>query len=207
MCVLLHTTQQQTKEISEMKKTLAILFLAILPIILHAKHLEFMGIPINGTINSFQTQLLKKGLKPDPLNNILPVGVRGFTGNFAGENAQFYIYYNPTTKVVYQCRVLILESSLKSSVQNAFEYFKDMLKDKYEWHSLTSDMLEENNDPYEYSLCVIEPPMVEGATVLGIISIDIADYEKLFTQKYAVRIEYEDLSNSRANKDSNMDDL
>lgn len=57
------------------------------------EHLKFMGIPLDGTIDAFQKKLEAKGVKYDKIiSNSIPIGVRGFKGRFAGEDAEiFYI--------------------------------------------------------------------------------------------------------------------
>lgn len=71
---------------------------------LNAKHLEFMGTPITGTITSFQTKLQSKGCSIAKGNNQLPSGIRGFKGVFAGKDCDIYVWYNHRTKQVYKVR-------------------------------------------------------------------------------------------------------
>lgn len=53
-------------------RTFLIVFLSCLFCLIaqaRLEHLKFMDIPINGSINSFQKKLLKKGIIPDPPDN------------------------------------------------------------------------------------------------------------------------------------------
>lgn len=83
-----------------MRKYILLLFI-LSSLLLNAKHLEFMGIPINGSIALFSTKLKSKGYTQLQGNNQLPIGIRGFHGVFAGEECELYVYYNPKTKIVY----------------------------------------------------------------------------------------------------------
>lgn len=78
-----------------------------------AQHMKFMGIPLDGTIDSFQAKLAAKGIKPDKqYNATTPVGSRFFEGIFCGYQAEFYAYYNAKTKNVYRCKACICNTSL-----------------------------------------------------------------------------------------------
>ena len=72
------------------------------------EHLKFMGIPLNGSIDAFQTKLQAKGIKYDAKGSIqLKVGCRCFKGIFSGEKADFYVYYNEKSKIVYRAKAVI----------------------------------------------------------------------------------------------------
>lgn len=58
-------------------------------------HLKFMGIPINGSITNFQNKLIAKGFKYDKAGSMaLETPTRIFKGQFAGETAQLFVYYD-----------------------------------------------------------------------------------------------------------------
>lgn len=61
----------------------------------NAQHLDFMGIPLDGTIANFQSKLLNKGCHIMKYNSRIPVGIRGYDGIFAGKQAAIFVYYNP----------------------------------------------------------------------------------------------------------------
>ncbi len=70
-----------------MKKTITLIFCLLTAIIVQAQteHLNFMGIPLNGTITQFQTKLMAKGAKPDAkMNKELSAGCRMFKGEQDG---------------------------------------------------------------------------------------------------------------------------
>lgn len=178
-----------------------------MPLLLNAKHLEFMGVPINGSIASFSTKLKSKGYTQLQGNNQLPIGIRGFDGVFAGEECELYVYYNPKTKIVYQCRVFINCNSSIETAENKFDSFKELLNKKYGDVALTSDMLTDvESDEPKYSLMIFEPPIDLGAKLIGGIVVKI--YEPgAFSDTYEIVISYFDYANCTKNEQNNLDDL
>lgn len=137
-----------------------------------------MGIPINGTITSFHSKLLKKGFRTSEINSYVPVGARVYDGRFAGKEVQVCVFYNEISKIVWKCRVVIDCDDSKSRASSELDYFKDLLKEKYEGQALDSDMLKEEGDTTEFfSLFVFEPPIQEGSYMMGIIGLYIHDFE------------------------------
>ena len=183
-----------------------ILFIGILTAIsANAQHLEFMGIPLNGTIANFQSRLLKKGCRIMKNNSRYPVGIRGFNGVFAGDKADIFVYYNPKTQIVYQARVAIDCDGDKEEANNLFNRYKDLLYKKYGEVSLTSDMLDEQKE-FEYSFMVLQPPIQEGSKLLGGIIVSIKDLQT-YPWNYKVVIDYTDIDNFSKNEKSEIDDL
>ena len=171
----------------------------------NAQHLEFMGIPLNGTIANFQSKLLKKGCRIMKDNSSYPVGIRGFEGVFAGDKADIFVYYNPKTQIVYQARVAIDCDGDKEEAENMFYRYKDLLYKKYGEVSLTSDMLDEQKE-FEYSFMVCQPPIQEGSILLGGIIVSIKDLQT-YPWNYKVVIDYTDIDNFSKNEESEIDDL
>ena len=171
----------------------------------NAQHLEFMGIPLNGTIANFQSKLLKKGCRIMKDNSRYPVGIRGFNGVFAGDKADIFVYYNPKTQIVYQARVAIDCDGDKEEANNLFNRYKDLLYKKYGEVSLTSDMLDEQKE-FEYSFMVCQPPIQEGSKLLGGIIVSIKDLQT-YPWNYKVVIDYTDIDNFSKNEESEIDDL
>ena len=171
----------------------------------NAQHLEFMGIPLNGTIANFQSRLLKKGCRIMKNNSRYPVGIRGFNGVFAGDKADIFVYYNPKTQIVYQARVAIDCDGDKEEANNLFNRYKDLLYKKYGEVSLTSDMLDEQKE-FEYSFMVLQPPIQEGSKLLGGIIVSIKDLQT-YPWNYKVVIDYTDIDNFSKNEKSEIDDL
>lgn len=185
-----------------MKKIFLLSCLLLLTLVSHAQHLKFMGIPINGNIDVFQTKLAQKGVKISNLSKTAPVGVRIFEGYFTNEKADIIVFYNIKTKNVYHCRVAfdkVFETIDKA--QSYFDYYKEKLNEKYV--GLTSDMIDETKSDSHYSIMVIQPPVREGSTVLGFIELNI----KEFDYQYSLWIDYIDIQNNEKNEKQSTNDL
>ena len=173
----------------------------------NAQHLEFMGIPLNGTIANFQSKLLKKGCRIMKNNSRYPVGIRGFNGVFAGDKADIFVYYNPKTRIVYQARVGIDCDGDKEEAKNMFYKYKDMLYKKYEEvlvEQVTLDSKLNEVENFKYTLFVYQqPPIQKGSKFLGTIHICIINQDT-----YPIfLIEYSDIDNLSKNEKSEIDDL
>lgn len=174
---------------------------------LNAKHLEFMGIPITGTITSFQTKLQSKGCSIAKGNDQLPSGIRGFKGVFAGKDCDIYVWYNHRTKQVYQVRAISDCGASLDIAHNTFYYYKNLLNQKYEGMALNSDMVDDStNTEYEFDMVVIQPPIEVGAQALGTIEVHIIEYDS-YPTTYGVAITYEDIEGSSKNKQNTLNDL
>ena len=86
-------------------------------------------------------------------------------------------------------------------MRSDFDYYKEKLNQKYV--GLTSDMIDEHTDDNSYSIMVIQPPVRVGATVLGVIGLEIKenDYD------YSLWIDYTDIQNSTNNEEQSTNDL
>lgn len=92
------------------------------------EHLKFMGIPINGTLESFTQKLVAKGLKRE----------RGwentgaFSGTFAGEsNCEVYVKRIPSRNIVYKTVVCLPSRDTWDWLEKDYNEFKEMLTSKY----------------------------------------------------------------------------
>lgn len=173
----------------------------------NAQHLKFMGIPIDGTINNFQTKLSQKGFSISSYNKSAPIGVRQFVGNFTNKKAQIVVFYNAKTKIVYKVRVAFEEDfDENSDAKNSFNYYKELLTQKYGEYSLNSDMSEETAKEDSYSLLVIQQPIEEDPQLLGIINLSIQEYS-FIGLKYNIWIDYDDCKNGAYNENEISNDL
>lgn len=180
------------------------LILCFISLQLSAKHLEFMGIPITGTINSFQTKLLAKGCKLAQYNNLLPNGVRGFEGVFAGKDCRIAVLYNNRTKQVYEVRVLV-DCDSSDTAENTFNYYKNLLTKKYKDLSIHVDNWEDSPKT-SFVLVIFEVPPQDGMEPIGFIGITINDQDD-YDNPYFVEIDYIDAIGMSENEKDLMNDL
>ena len=209
-----------------MKKGLFMLLgcLFVLAIQAQSEHLKFMGIPLDGKINEFHSQLLKKGCT---LDEILmkygkPKGEKVYEGPFAGNSAKIVVFFNEKTKNVYRAKAVISAYSEEQVKQKYFE-MKSMLMDKYDIHnrfrqkygeelrdSLIGNLkwyFEDTDDKYEsISFMVIG---VDPFKRIGEIDLFVKEIEPpiSYRTEYNLHIDYIDRENNIADHDDRMDDL
>ncbi|MBF1428315.1 hypothetical protein [Hoylesella nanceiensis] len=172
------------------------------------EHLKFMGIPINGTLESFTQKLVAKGLKRE----------RGwentgaFSGTFAGEsNCEVYVKRIPSRNIVYKTVVCLPSRDTWDWLEKDYNEFKEMLTSKYgeplqhsetfETGALTSSdylkisALKEGKCDYHSTW-----GFNEGIIVLNIFNTD-------GSSSCFVRLSYYDAINYELAKNSKQDDL
>ena len=184
-----------------MKKNLIILLLClfVMSVPAQAEHLKFMGIPLTGTISQFQQKLVAKGVKYDKaMSQQLPAGVRMFNGTFAGEKSKIFVYYDPTSKVVYKAKAVSGYPSA-SSCDSKYEDLKSMLSSKYS-EAETGIDYQDGHEAYYYRV-------YDNGNPLGIIAVYVSYNLYAYPMDNEVNIEYIDYINYLKNDDSKMNDL
>ena len=166
-----------------------------------SEHLKFMGIPLNGTMSSFQTKLQSKGIKYDAEGSRqLKVGCRKYNGVFSGEKADIYVYYDEKTKIVYRAKAVITCLD-KEKGENKFYDFKSMLKRKY----VDGIVSEGEQDGHPSLSILVADSRLENS--LGFVGMYITNPPYSFMDEVYLHIDYEDIANRKANQNNNMDDL
>lgn len=157
--------------------------------------MRFMGIPLDGTINSFQSKLATKGITPDvQFNKQSDPGVRGFNGSFAGHKAEIYVYYDAKTSIVYRAKACI-NSESKTIAEQTYSTIKSQLQDKYS-----------NN-------CFIETDTHEGyestnfLLLFGMIDLYCSSHTEVYPTIYTLHIDYYDIANFNEYNNSVKEDL
>ncbi len=150
-----------------------------------AAHLEFMGIPINGSISHFQSKLIANGLKYDKqMSEELPKGLRAFTGQFAGEEPDnIVVKYNTKNNIVANVLVFFIYDD-KDDAIDILEQFEELYDAKYPQANAQEGTDENGNRivMYEFEEGVIGLSIEENDddTYSAIISyIDYANHETL----------------------------
>lgn len=181
-----------------MKKTLLMIAMMLSVVMANAQeeHMKFAGIPLNGTIDKFQSKLIAKGYEPNSfINKRLPKGLRAFNGTFIGKDANVSVFYDTSTSVVYGAKVYF-DNLNEERANNEFENLKYLLKEKY----VDCVYNEETKN---------DLPTFTISTVLGAIygyikkDDDLSGYPYHFT----VNLEYYDFKNNDKHNSSVMDDL
>lgn len=167
-----------------MKKIILLLFFfSSIAAFAQSDHMEFMGIPIDGTVNSFEQKLTAKGFRNDrELNKLLPVGMRAIKGPFASYRVSVDIMYNETTKIVYGL-LITLDRDNEDENDKAYDELLSLYKKKYkDWK------------------CSYEKSSVTFSSGKGKINISK-------TGEDFMHIFYEDTINSKKNADVHNSDF
>ncbi len=90
-----------------MRKYCLLLLFTLLSIVSYAQHMTFMGIPINGNIDTFTAKLKGKGLKISKMNSSIGAGLRAFCGKYyGGYREPILVAYSPKSKTVFSVMVV-----------------------------------------------------------------------------------------------------
>lgn len=106
-----------------------------------APHLTVLGIPITGSISTFQQKLIAKKYSLDTkFSKNLPAGQRAFRGKYSGYDCSLIVYFYPDTKTVYKVRVA-MDFLNESDADIAYKQVKRNIQGKYKNASLKTGSL------------------------------------------------------------------
>ena len=184
-----------------MKKVL--LFILLFTMAVHTygqnKHLTVLGIPITGSIATFQQKLIAKNYRVDTKENKeLPVGERAFKGRFSGHECSLKAYYFPDDKIVYKVRVSI-DFTYESSADNAYKEIKRNLLRKYKYAD--TKIGRSSNGHESLSALIID----EEDDILGNIVLFVFDNVDPYESELVVG--YEDMEGLIKAEKKHTDDL
>ena len=163
-----------------------------------SKHLTVLGIPITGSITTFQQKLLAKNYRLDAKENKqLPVGERAFKGRFSGHECSLKAYYFPDDKTVYKVRVSIdFLSALNAD--GAYKEIKRNLLRKYKNSSIKT----KSTDGHEsLHLLVIN----DEDDMLGFIDLIVFEGDDTYESELVVG--YKDMDGFAKEEKKHTDDL
>lgn len=172
------------------------------------EHLKFMGIPINGTLESFTQKLVAKKIKSIQAAE----GVGLFNGAFAGKNdCNIFVATVPNRNIVSKVVVCLPPRETWAWLESDYNEFKQMLTSKYGepfQHSETfkagtftsSDYLKISALKEGKCEYYVGWKLNEGVILLEIISIESPS-------SCLVRLSYYDAINSKLEETSKQDDL
>lgn len=182
-------------------KRLCLIFLLCLmtiPSFSQSKHLTVLGIPITGSITTFQQKLIAKNYRLDAKENKqLPVGQRAFKGRFSGHDCTLKAYYFPDDKIVYKVRVSI-DFTYESSADNAYKEIKRNLLRKYK----NSDTRIKSTDGHESLHALI---IDDDDDMLGFIDLIVFEVDDPYESELVVG--YTDMDGFAKEEKKHTDDL
>lgn len=184
-------------------KLMATLLLMLLATVAQAQvnHLKFMGIPLDGTIDEFQTKLMEKGFKKSFSDFAPAIGTRVLKGAFSGESVDVFVFYNIKTQIVYGTRVWIYSGYEKVDC-NKFENYRASLKNKYKDVGLIPD-----NKDFECNLLsmnIKQSALSDDTDIIGNVTLETAEPRRYY---FYITITYTDTRNGLQNKAVNDRDL
>ena len=172
------------------------------------EHLKFMGIPINGTLESFTQKLVAKGMKRQQgWDN---TGV--FRGTFAGErDCEVYVNMIPSRNIVYRIVVCLPSKDTWDWLEKDYNRFKEMLTTKYGEPYKCSESFKEGT--YVGSDRLKISALKEGkcnyysiwGSTEGVIALEIFNADG--SSDCCVRLVYYDAINYKLAQDSKQNDL
>ena len=187
-------------------KKIAFLILACfmsLTIQAQVEHIKFMGIPVDGTLKTFEKQLKKKGFIPDARFKVLPKEYfpdsKIFKGAFSDDyNVTLVVKCDKETKIVNTVNVII-ECNTETEMVRKYESYLSKYKEKYEGAKIV-DFQSERKDGVSIGLYNSNHDDLIGMICLA---KDIAPD----THATSVTIEYIDVYNMKAASANSLNDL
>ena len=217
-----------------MKKSLLLLMLVSLLALTsfaQTEHMKFMGIPIDGSLKSFCSQLKKKGFDRDPYETRRKDS-RIYIGEFAGHNSKVFVYSDAKSNNVHSVIVNIpsYEEDVALSIYNNLrqmlieKYSEDVGVKEYKWlNERYADKIREgkltelkwlyekrDDDGYDVTYFVLPRPTSDNiSNKLGFITINVRkDYSFVYKRtEYNVVISYSDTQNYNLYHGNMQDDL
>lgn len=172
------------------------------------EHLKFMGIPINGTLESFTQKLVAKGMKRECVTED---GVF-LSGTFAGAmGCRILVYRLPSRNVVYKVLVCLPSRETWPWLEGEYNEFKKMLISKYGEPKSHSETFKEGTytGSDNFKISALKGGKCQYASIWGLnegmLALDIFSMES--PSSCFVRLHYIDLINGKLAEDSKQNDL
>lgn len=127
-----------------MKKILLFTALLFIPALIFAQnsHLQFKGIPIDGTMNQFIGKLKGHGfVLKETLEDITLL-----SGEFVNETCDIYVLASPKTNVVWKVVVCLPKETSWNSIKSSYRSFQNSFTSKY---GDPTESIEFFNSPYQ----------------------------------------------------------
>lgn len=157
----------------------------------HAQHFKFMGIPIDGSIEAFETKLKTKGfVKSKDFGEENTRYGRWYDGWFAGEDVLLYVR-NTKTNLVFSTHVILFFETL-DEVKAKWEYYTSTIEDKYKDKIVNKKIQGTDDIRYEMEL---------GDIVVNYTKSTFKDY------KYELYLMYIDRKNTIINNEMEKEDI
>lgn len=179
---------------------LFIVTLFIVTLSVNAQHMKFLGIPMNTNITNFSAKLKSKGYTIAPKNKHTGPGLRIMEGRFFNQNAELWISYTPSTKMVYSVRVVFWSES-KEVCKSFMEEIETSINEKY----ICTHEEGKTKGGDDVDIFWIHEMKGDEFVQIGDIYIGISDDTSYYG--YNLNLTYEDRINRLKNEESKSDDI
>ena len=179
---------------------LFIVTLFIVTLSANAQHLKFLGIPMNTNITNFSAKLKSKGYSIASKNKLAGSGLRIMEGRFFNQNAELWISYTPSTKMVYSVRVVFWSES-KEVCKSFMEEIETSINEKY----ICTHEEGKTKGGDDVDIFWIHEMKGDEFVQIGDIYIGISDDTSYYG--YNLNLTYEDRINRLKNEESKSDDI
>lgn len=153
-----------------------------------AQHFKFMGIPIDGSIENFETKLKEKGfVNSIEYSKFNTTAEKYYDGMFAGNDVLLMVRATPKSGLVYGVSVNYFKLTEKAA-QGEKERMEKAIAKKYKTVKKT-----------------VSPTISKFSVANGNIMVYYQTDEKL--NKYLVSISYFDIKNTKISEKEKSDDL
>ena len=179
---------------------LFIVTLFIVTLSVNAQHMKFLGIPMNTNITNFSAKLKSKGYTIAPKNKLAGTGLRIMEGRFYNQNAELWISYTPSTKMVYSVRVVFWSDS-EEVCKSFMEEIETSISEKY----ICTYEKGKTKGGSDIDIFYINEVKGDEYVYIGDIYIGISDDTSYYG--YNLNLTYEDRINRLKNEESKSDDI
>lgn len=183
-----------------MRKAIIVFFLAFTSLISFAQHFQFMGIPIDGTLDEFEQRIKEKGFEAVDNGELATIfeafrnqfDQRWYLGVYAGYQTNVLVSSTPHSNLVYSVLVVKLFKDYESA-KRMVDFIKKVIAEKY-----TIDKVSNESD---------ERTTFEVG--LGDIVVQISNISDnpIFNNNYSVMIMYFDIKNTTLRNDEARSDI
>lgn len=155
--------------------------------------MEFMGIPIDGSISTFEAQLKTKGFVKDKQNGSTNAGSIFYEGIFAGKEVSLLVYYTKTG-LVYAVSVF-QDFETMDDLMDRWRYYTSIIEDKYK------------NKIQKTNVGADDISYVMQVGTIGVKFVDLEQFTDYILSGFKLMLMYIDMANSLKKSEMDRDDI
>lgn len=162
-----------------MKRLLFVTLLYCAITVCVAQNISFLGVPLEGYINTFSEKLATKGIKTNrAISDKLDEGARAYDVTFFKYPCLARVEYNPFTKNVFEGVLMFQITSSLTDFTQFMEYFAIQIRDKYNKGLFKLEYFEEEYNSYPSDHYIIYSTKNNKKVGEVFLYMDIKEYDK-----------------------------